>query len=349
MLGVAIVVGACDIAEFVSDPMPRFEQTWNLPASSDTISIATLLPADNSVQVLPDSSGFSLTPPNIAISQAVGPQCAQCLALHGTTAPKPAFLLTASNGANLATDVVSASVLGGTMTVTLTNNMSFDPLRVTTGAGAQGKLKILIHSGSVVFGEDSVLGTTTTWAPGTQMVRTIALRSGTAPANLTADVTLDSPLGDAAFINANGTLNASVAVPTLNVASVSMNITGRTLRSDSTEIDLSDLESGITDKVVSGALRMTITNPLAISGNVDVRFTYAPGQSVTKTISLPSGAAQVRTVALTRADLDNLFGRKVMVTVSGAVSSTGPLTLTPRLKIIVANRMILTLRTGEGQ
>jgi hypothetical protein len=275
--------------------------------------------------------------------------CSSCVTLVGTRAPKPAFTMLASNSAALATDVVTATILSGTINVVLTNNMSFDPLRVTaSGAGTQGHMVIIIRSGSQVLGRDSLNGSTTTWAPSAILNRAITLSSGTASGPLAAEVTVVSPAGDSVFIDGNSRLSAS-ASGTLNVASVSLNVAGRTLQSDSTEIDLSDLESGITDKVVNGALQMTITNPLAIVGNVDVRFTYAPGQSVTKTISLPSGAAQVRTVALTRADLDNLFGRKVMVTVSGAVSSTGPLTLTPRLKIIVANRMILTIRTGEGQ
>lgn len=351
LLGILVVVSACDIAQFAVDPMPQFEQTWNLPASNNTITIASLLPADNSVSILPDSSGFALQPPTIGITQVVGPQCQQCVLLNGTVAPKPAFTLTATNGATLATDVVSASVRSGTVNVRLTNNMSFDPLRVKASGGPQGYMLIVIHSGSVVFGRDSVNGATTPWPAGTLLNRVIALTSGNAPANLAADVTLNSPIGDSTFINANGSLNASISVPTLTVASVNVNVVNKTLTGGNTQIDLGGLDSIITRHVQSGALEMTITNPLAITGNVNVAFRYGslPGEVVSKAISLPTGTNQKRTVSLTKADLDNLFGKTVTVTVSGAVNSAAPLTLTPKLRIDIANRLILTIRTGGGQ
>lgn len=352
LLGVVVVAAACDVAQFISDPMPRFEQTWNVPASSDTITIASLLPSDNSVRVLPDSSGFSLSPSTISISKVVGSAdaCSTCLTLHGTTAPKPSFSMIANNSSALATDVTSADILSGTVNVALTNNMSFDPLRVTTGAGTQGHMIILIRSGSVVFGRDSVNGATTPWAPNTVLNRVIPLNSGTAPGSLAAEVTLVSPTGDSTFINANGTLDASAAVPALNVAAVNLNVVNRQMTSDTTEFDLTGVED-FSDNVVQGSLQMTITNPLAISGNVDVRFIHGPLPTdvVSKQISMPTGTSQRRDVTLTRADLDQLFGKTVTVVVTGLVNSAGPITITPRLKITISNRMILTIRTGGGQ
>ncbi len=350
----AIGVAACDLADFVANPAPRFEQTWNLPAPSMSISVAELLPPSGDVTILPDSSAFLLSVGGASISRVVGNDCAACVALNGTNAPKPAFVLNAGNSTLLPTDVVSAAIVGGQVDVQLTNNMSFDPLFVRTNPGpqTQGYMLIVVRSGSVVLGRDSVNGATTPFPPGSQMNRTILFTTGTVTTSITVDVTMDSPLGDHnEFINANGTLNASATVPTLTVASVGLNVPNRQMQSEADSLDLG-LDEGITEHIVSGTLEMTITNPFAVTGNVDVRFAYGPQpfEAVTKTFALPTGAAQVRTVTLDSADMANILGteNKVAIEIGGAVTSAAPITVTPTMAISMSNRLILTIRTGGG-
>ncbi|MEX2179151.1 MAG: hypothetical protein WD801_10605 [Gemmatimonadaceae bacterium] len=350
----AIGVAACDVYEFGNNPAPRFEQTWNLPAPSMSISVAELLPTTGEVTILPDSSAFELSVGGASISRVVGNDCAACVALNGTNAPKPAFVLNAGNSTPLPTDVVSAAIVGGQVDVQLTNNMSFDPLFVRTNPGpqTQGFMLIVVRSGSVVLGRDSVNGATTPFPPGTPLNRTILFTTGTVTASITVDVTMDSPLGDHDVpINSNGTLDASATVPTLTVASVGLNVPNRTMQSESDSLDLGGL-GDISDNVVSGTLEMTITNPFAVTGAVNVRFAYGPGPSdaVTETFMLPTGAAQVRTVTLDSADMSNLFGaeEKVAFEIGGAVTSAAPITVTPTMAISMSNRLILTIRTGGG-
>lgn len=347
LLGAVFGLAACDIAEFASNPMPRFEQTWNVPAPSTAVSVASLLPDDNSVTILPDSSAFAVTVSGTNITRRVGNDCAQCETLHGTNAFKPAFILNAGNSTGLPADVVAAAVLSGSINVQLTNNMSFDPLFVRTApASQQGYMLIVVRSGSLVLGRDSVNGATTTFAPGTQMTRNIALTTGTITGNITVDVTIDSPSGDHnEFINANGTLNATATVPTLNVASVSLNVPNQSLDSEPDSIDMGDLDFG---EVVSGALEMTISNPFAVTGTLGMRFAYGslPSEAITEEVTFPTSGSGVATISLNEQEMDLLIGKTVEITVTGNVSSAGPITVTPRQAITIDNRMILVIRTG---
>lgn len=352
LLGFALTTSACDVVAFINDPKPRFEQTWNVPATTSQVSVAELLPTDNSVRIVPDSSAFTLTVSGTNISRRVGNDCAQCETLNGTNAFKPAFVLNAGNSSPLPQTVATAAIISGAINVVLTNNMSFDPLFVRNNPPSQpqGYMLIVVRSaGGVVLGRDSVNGATTPWPAGTQLTRNIALVSGTAASSLTVDVTLNSPAGDHnEFINANGTLNATATVPTLNVASVGLNVVNNQITSVRDTLDLSDLDESITKNVVRGALEMTITNPFAVTGTVNVRFAYGPqpGEVVAKSFSLPTGVSQKRLVTLDSLDMSRLLGRVVEFTIDGAVNSAAPVTVTPKQAMTISNRLIVTIRTG---
>ncbi|MEX2152951.1 MAG: hypothetical protein WD825_06390 [Gemmatimonadaceae bacterium] len=363
LLGMAFGVGACDIASFINDPKPIFEQTWNLPADTVKVSVASLLPAGVSIfsttgSTPPDSSAFQMTGgiTGVNFTRRVGDDCAQCVTLNGTNAFKPAFVLATGSTTSLPTDVVSATLTGGTVTLQVTNSLSFDPLMVKTNAPAssdpaqQGRMVIVVRSGSLVVGKDSVNGVTTAFAPGAILTRTIPLQTGNVTSALAFDLTLTSPIGDHnEFINANGTLVSAGSVPDFRVAQVRMNVVNKTMASIAGDsLPLDGIDASITDKVVSAEFAMTITNPFNVTGNLDMQFGFGPlaGETISKTLSLPTGTDQPRSVSLNTAEMQNLFGKKVGLTVSGSVNSTAPIDVTPRQVVIIANRLILKILTG---
>lgn len=350
LLATMVAASACDVVDFASNPLPRFEQTWNLPAPGMAVSVASLLPDDNSVTILPDSSAFALSVAGTSIVRRVGNDCAQCETLHGTNAFKPAFVLGAANSTSLPTSVASAAVTGGVVSIGLTNNMSFDPLFVRNSPATQpqGYMLIVIRSGSLVLGRDSVNGATTVFPPGSLMTRNIPLATGTAVGGLTVEITVNSPAGDHnEFINANGTLNAFASVPTLHVASVGLNVASQSLDSEPDTVDFGAMDFG---DIISAAMEMTVTNPFAVSGTLGMRFRYGsgPGQVINKQVVLPTGASQVVTISLNQAEMELLSGEEVEVTVLGSVSSAGTITVTPRQAIQIDNRIILTILTAGG-
>jgi hypothetical protein len=353
LLGLGLTVSACDIVELATNPAPRFEQQWNLPADSTLISVGTLLPPSVSIystpgSMPPDSSAFQLTMSLLPISRRVGDDCAQCQTLDGQTTIKPAFVLASGSTTSLPTEVVSGTLVGGQVTVQVSNTLSFDPLRVKTGPGAQGFMLIVLRSGSLVIARDSVNGATTSFPPGTVLSRPLTLQSAVVSGVVSVDLVVNSPAGDYnVFIDASGRLDATSVVQDFRLASARISVTSRPLVSPGTDsIPLDDIDASISDRVVAAALDMTISNPFDVAGDVDVQFGYAPSQAISKTIALPTGTDQVRSVSLDQTELRTLFGQKVGLRVNGLVSSAAPIDITPKQIVSIANRLRLTILTA---
>src|SRR5205814_5094679 len=177
LLGLLFSALACDVVAFASDPKPILEQTWSLPTSSSHISVGKIVP--NNVAIYstpgsnpPDSTAFLLNINNVVFARRVGDDCFQCQSLNGTNATKPAFILVAGSSSPLGTDVLSGAMLGATVNYSVVNNLSFDPIRVRALTDpTQGYLIVLVHSGSLVLGRDSLNGATTAFPAGSTLSR----------------------------------------------------------------------------------------------------------------------------------------------------------------------------------
>jgi len=354
LLAAAAIVGGCDIVDFATNPMPQFVQHWNIPAAGTSVSVASLLP--NGVDIYstpastpPDSSAFDVDIDTMDFSRRLGLDCPACQALNGTTAIKDSFNLVSSSSEPLPADMVSGAVIGGAVRVAVHNTLSFDPIRVRA-ANPQGFLLIVVRSGSLVLGRDSTNGASRAWAPGDSIVRTINLSTGQVVGSITVDVTIVSPPGDAPVpINANGTIRTVAITERLLTASIRMNVVAKSLSSANDDsLALDGLEEGITRRIIGGALDMRVTNPFAVTGNIEIIFGYGPGQSVVKVLPLPTGVNQPAIAVLDEAEIQQILGRKVRLSIGGVVNSATPIDVTPRLAIAFSNRMALTIRTGGG-
>jgi hypothetical protein len=357
LLGLALSALACDVVSFVSDPKPIFEQTWNLPSSKTAISVAKIVPNNVSVYITPgsnppDTSAFLLNINNTVFLRRVGDDCPSCQALNGTNAVKPAFILAAGNSSSLGTDVLSGAMLGATVDYSVVNNLSFDPIRVRALSDPnQGYMIILVHSGSLVLGRDSLNGATTSFAAGSTLSRSLQLTTGTIVGVISVDVTINSPQGDhLEFINANGTVNTTAAYSNLRTGNVRVNVTSKSVNNQPDTVDLKGLDKTITKHVVSASFDMGFDNPWPVSGSLNVNFDYAPPLSVAKTTPLPAGvtppATQVERLSFTGDEMQKLFGNEVLLNMNGVVNSPVPITVTPKQSVLITNRMILKIRTG---
>jgi hypothetical protein len=368
LVSAGLSVVAYDVVDLANSSAPIFEQVWSIPATGTSISIGSVLPPSAHIystagSTPPDSSAFLLDVNNFALVRALGADCGACGSLNGTNAPKPAFVLAAANTQPLPQDVISAAVLGGTLNVTITNNLSFDPIYVVSGGAPsqQGYMLLVIRSGSLVLGRDSVHGAAAVapdnmsrpFASGTSMTRTIGVQTGSATSNLTLDITVNSPAGDNVFIDVNRAVNLSATLrdqtnqPTFRIASLTMNVVNRSLASVNTDsIALDNIDGSVAKHVVGGKLEMTITNPFDVAGNVDVAFGYAPAQAVSKTFGMATGTGIVRTVSLDSTDMQQLMGKKVGLFVGGPVNSASPITVLPKDIMSIGNRLSLVLHVG---
>lgn len=357
LLGAVLSAVACDVASFAADPKPIFEQTWNVPASSTSISVASLLPTGVTIYSTPasnppDSSAFVMTFANVAFTRRLGDDCASCQAQSGATTTKPAFVLAMGSSAALPTNVVGGALVGAMVNYSITNNLSFDPLRVNTvTANPQGYMVIVVRSGTQVLGRDSVNGATTAFPATSVLSRSIPVGTGAITAPIAVDLTLTSPVGDHnEFINANGTVNSSAAIANLRASNVQISVPNTSVANTADTLDLADLNASITDNVVGATFEMAIDNPWPVAGNLNVDF-RTPTQTIAKSIGLPAAitpsAPQKRSVSLLASDIRQLFGNQVVLAMSGGVSSTTPLIVTPKQAISIANRLILTIHTGK--
>ncbi|MES2178455.1 MAG: hypothetical protein V4550_11405 [Gemmatimonadota bacterium] len=341
LAGVA-AIAACTIPT----DAPVTDVRWVVPSQTQRIAVANLLPSG--VSILADSSGFTVTAATPAPTvRALSQDCASCVAANGLTAPKPAFIASASMTTTLPSDISSATLTGGTLNVVITNNYTFDPIRPNPIAGTPtGFAVITISNGSTVLGKDSVNGATTAIpANGGSLNRNIALAgtiTGTAP--VTVSVTLNSPAGEPVLIDASRTIIASATPQNLRVASANIAVTSKSVSSTST-IDLSSVDSTIIRKVQSGTLLMTVANPFAVTGTLTVNLTPAGGSVITKSVALATGNS-TPSITFTQTEIQRLLGHSVSISYTGTVTGTGSVNVSPKQAVVVQTRLDLNLQLG---
>jgi hypothetical protein len=340
-LGIALLVlaSACELPTSV----PRIEQRWVVPAQSTTIAVADLLPAG--VEILPDSSAFSLVLGTSVMTRLLKDDCATCAASNGTTIPKPAFSGTSSANMLLPADLASATLSGGAMQVTISNHYNFDPLRPS--ATARGYFVVTVSTGGTIIGKDSIDGATTAMPSGfTPLIRTIPF-SGTlgASAPIAITATLSSPAGDPVTINANSDFIVSATSVNLRFPSAALAVSNRQISSTST-LDLSDIDESIRKRVDAGALQLDVDNPFNVAGTLTLQFSPSGGQPISKSVALVSGTSHP-VIPFTQAELQPLLGHTVTLTLSGPVSSTGgAVVVSPKQAVVVTTRLDISLHTG---
>jgi hypothetical protein len=352
LLGLA-TVAACDVAQVALEPkFPGLIQTWNFAAEEQSIWVRDLLPSG--VTILPDSSAFVVDVDDVNFSRRLGGYCGLCQVLNGTTAPKPAFIISPDTGgtSNLPANTDSAMVISGKVRYTITNNMSFDVLRVKAAGlpSEQGWMVIVVRSGSLVLGRDSVNGASQAMPAGSVYVDSIDLTSGVVRSAITVDLTVNSPAGDNTFINANGLLLTNGVVSELRVAQVGIQVTSAPLTPTQKDVP-SGLPDPIIDNLIGGRMEMTITNPWAVTGTVNVRFDVPPATVINKPLPFPTGTAVLRSVTLDSAEINNIFAateqNPSLFSMTGALSQSGPgISVTPRQTVTITNRMVLLVRVG---
>jgi len=354
-------VAACDVYAIATDPFPGLVQTWNLPVATTRVSVASLLPTGVAIYSTPasnppDSSAFTVNVNNVSFSRRVGAYCALCQTLNGTVAPKPAFTINPDTGStvSLPANVVSASLLGGTVTYTINNGLSFDPLRVSANlANPQGRIIVVVRSGSIVFARDTVKGESQALPASTGVLtRALPLQSGPIANSITVDLEIQSPTGDNTFINANGILSMSATVTGLRVGGVTIDVPSASLNSGTPEeIDIGDLDSTMTSRALAGGLELTVTNPFAVSGNMNVQFNVSPGAPIAKVAALAAVTTPQRlSVSFDSTQISTILNSNPSATMlmTGSVSAPAPITVTPKQVILMSNRFVLKLRAFGG-
>ncbi len=342
LLATAMTAGllvACDVPTDV----PKWDMTWSVPSKSTSISVNSMLPTG----VSSIGNAFYVNVNGVSILRSLGQDCAACLAADGLTVPKPAFTGTGTATAVLPASVVSAVLSNTTMSVAIQHTFGFDPLRPSAAAGAPtGWIRIVVTSGGVVIGRDSINGATTPLPSGPVILRTFPL-TGTVSATdgVIVTSTINSPAGDAVQMIASRSMVFAVQSPSLTVTSAQVNLTNQAVNAAATAMDLSGVDATIRDRALGGTLFLTIANPFAVTGALTLNFAGS-SPAVSKSINLSSGNS-TPSVTFTAAELKALLGKNINLTVTGTVSGN-PVTVQPSQSVTVGTRLQVTLNSASN-
>jgi hypothetical protein len=117
------------------------------------------------------------------------------------------------------------------------------------------------------------------------------------------------------------------------------------------EIDIGDLDESFTERAIGGGLELTVTNPFAVAGTMNVTFNTSPGPAVSKSAAIAAVTTPQRlTITLDSAEISRILQSNPSPTlaIGGSVSSTAPITVTPKQVISMSNRIILKIRAFGG-
>jgi hypothetical protein len=337
-----LLLAACDIPTVV----PKLETKLLLPVEATAVGVAALLPS--SVQVV--DARFRFTTAATAMApRSLGSMCGTpCVAVQGLTVAKPAFSDSGTAVLSLPVDVTGATLSGGALDIAVTHNLGFDVLR-PSGATQQGTLRIIARNSG------RVIGTTTideAFPSGTTLQRTLAVAPGDVTGDVVVSIVLQSPAGGSAAgdrvrIDTNASLSASLAPATIDASSARVLVQQKQVSIDDVAVDLSAIDDGTSRRVQAGTAVLTIDNPFAVAGTLDVRL-VRPGFILTKPVPLAAGHNSAR-IPLNIDEIRALLGHTLTMSARGPVSSgSGAVSVQPGQKIGIATSIELQLELGGG-
>ena len=346
------LAAACDIPTSI----PNWDMTWDFPASSATIPVASFLP--NNVTLTPNGAAFQTNVNTVTLTRTLAQDCPQCVT--GFSAPKPSYTATAtSNATFLPAGVTSAALVGDTVFITMVNRYQFDPLN--PGAGGAGTMTFTVTSGSTTLGTLTLSGPTNTIpANGATTTAKIPISGTVTSAGIGFTVNVTSPQGSTITLTNTGaqqftyTAHAGTSAQgQVTASSANLSVTNQQIRPAPSDFSF---DFGSADKADSALVFLTIANPLNLTGNVNVLFQGCGDGNGNFFDSCPTFITLVsRSVPLAAGTTTTTLhfgtpGAKALlnakqINFGGSVSGTTA--VTPSQVVKVSDRVQLTMHTGS--
>ena len=337
--GLLILLAALSGCDVPTD-VPIFDVRWVLPVEETSISVVELLPTN----VIIAGGNFEATP-DVVLSQTLGSLCTLCVGSSGVPVPKPAFLRTFNQTGSLPTDVVSAVLVGGSISLAIQNDLGFDPINPATAPPAPGTFTVTLYDTDITgpqLGQVILDGANGDAIPAGPSTIPITLTTGTVSSTIFAEVSLDSPAGDDVPINlASG---FTVTVGTVSVSSATLVVNGLSVDLDPTNLDVGGIDTSIPDRILMGSLILDIQNPFDVGVTLDLDISGLGFQTISKTnITISNGATSSVTVTYTADELRRFLGQAdVLVSGAGTVVG-GPATVTPTDEVVIEASLDIVL------
>ncbi|MBI4408496.1 MAG: hypothetical protein HY561_02230 [Gemmatimonadetes bacterium] len=350
----ALGLVACDIPT----ELPKWNTTWVVEGESTSMAVSSLLPS--SVRVATGGGAFELIVGGTSFSRTLGQLCgAPCTAANGQTVPKPAFTGGFSSGISLPSDVVSATLAGGSISVQLTNGFGFDPIRPS--ASARGFVAVTVSTGGTTLAVDTIKGQTTSFPSNTTLNRTLDLNPANIAGPIQVDVTVSSPAGDPATINTSQSFGVVATPGTLSVSEARVAVASKTVTVTNATLDL-DLDATVAEHVKEGAFLLEIDNPFDLTGSFQLTMTPPDHPAIAKSFTVGPGQDTV-TITLTPDEMDALLcppgpgeecggAREITLAAAGAVTGTGTppaVTVTPTQVLTIHSKIRFVIGPKEEE
>jgi hypothetical protein len=338
------LLAACDLPTAA----PKWDTSWQVPVSEDSVTIGQLLPGG----VTTTGVLFNVAVQKDSVAASLGSMCAGCGAVHGTTAALPGFTFTLFVEDSVPQNVVQVTPAAGTSyAYQVQNDLSFDPLRPEPGVF--GTLIIgLVDPDSNVIAVDTVLGQNVTVAPGTTLSRTMPMANLPVggPFQLAARVIV--PAGATVPIDTSSRLVIRSNQDSVGLSSVRVVVDSLSIVSISKELDLTGIVGEFESSIQSADIKITIRNPMSVGGAVQLNFLDGLGADILppKSFVLSPGDTE-QMIGLTQAGiLDLIEYGTVNLRITGVVAGTlgaSVAEIHPDDVAELKSRVFVTVRIGE--
>ena len=309
-----------------------------VPAERTRLGVADLLPFD----IIEDGGAFHIEMPELELGASLGKLCPPCAAIDGMVVPKPPFTAQLGGDVPLSESVASASVEGGSLTLEVSHDFSFDPLR--PGGPERGFLVIELRSGGTLLARDSVDGANTALAPGSTLSRSLTFRPANVSGALSIDVALYSPAGSPVEIDLEDRVLVTVPTSRITVSDLRL-LVDEEIATEPLVLELDAIDSAVRERVRSARVHLEVDNPFELTGDLDLRIS-SPNIGIQKPVSIEPGESE-QSIDLTREEIFSILSEpEVVILLEGP--ATTPATGSPvepgeelsvrvRLELVVAS------------
>ncbi|MDX2193214.1 MAG: hypothetical protein NW201_07660 [Gemmatimonadales bacterium] len=337
-----LLVAGCDIP--TSTRTPIIQSQFLVPVKADSVGVAELLPSGVTLV----GGQFRVSVPATTASQTLGGLCG---GLCSGFLPKPQFNGTVTASVSQPASVASAVTgTGGTLTLTFTNGLGFDPVR-PPGTPSRGRIVTTVTSGTGVVLVDTLDGTNTA-VPGGVSTYTIAIPAGrTLGPVANASMAVFSPATSTAVnMQPTSAFGVTVTPTAVSAASATVRVVNEAFSSTSASLSFDDLSADVRDRVDSATAEVAVANPLAVSGGASLTFRQGAAAIVgPKNVTLSGAAADTLRVRFSSTEIRSLLASTGATavfagTVSGPAGNGNQVTVTPASQVRLDTRVRLFVR-----
>lgn len=338
-----VAVAGCDIPT----APPVIDQRWIIPAEETRFGVGDLLPGQ--VTVANDSSAFVVDFDPVNFAATLSDLCAPCALADGFTVPKPAFVGDVQSSIDLPAEVARIALESGNVAIDVFNGFNFDPIRPGAGNFGGVTLTVLDTADGDTVGVAFVDGVDTPFPASSTLSVDVPLMTVSVEGSLEARISLDSPAGDPVTVDANASLNIDAAGENVRVSQVDVDVSGEAVTLDEVSLSLEDVGEEVRDRILAGALIVSVHNPFAVGGDFQIDLDGPTIAAIQKSLVIGSDAEFEAGIDFTRDEIQSLLGSPSVSLSGGATidASAGVITVTPGQELVVQTWIDFELRIGN--